>query len=107
MQLFPVWHYVHKTLMSLTFEILFMQVFGIVKTPLTCLCLVWFVCKVKTDGKSQGPRIPKLENHPKCHKAVHFPLKLIILTDSTDRFSKLNFFIDILKPGLKNILNRK
>lgn len=35
MQLFPVWHYLDKTLMNLTFEILSMQVFGTVQTGLS------------------------------------------------------------------------
>lgn len=39
MWLFTVWHYVDKTLMNLTFEILSMQVFGIVQT---CLSFVLF-----------------------------------------------------------------
>lgn len=68
-------------------------------------CLVWSVCKVKTDGKSQGPRITKLGNQSECQKAVHLPLKLIILADATGRFSKLNLFTDILKLGLKAIVS--
>lgn len=35
MQLFPIQHYVDKTLMNLTFEIFSMQVFGIVQTQLS------------------------------------------------------------------------
>jgi len=54
-------------------------------------------------GKAKGQEFP-LGNQPKCHNAVHLPLKLI-LADGTDRFSKLNSFIDILKTGLKTILS--
>lgn len=54
-------------------------------------------------GKVRGQEFP-LGNQPKCHKAVHLPLKLI-LADGTGRFAKLNSFIDILKAGLKTILS--
>lgn len=35
MELFPIWHYVDKTLKNMTSEILSMQVFGIVQTQLS------------------------------------------------------------------------
>lgn len=54
-------------------------------------------------GKAKGQEFP-LGNQPKCHKAAYLPLKLS-LADGTDRFSKLNSFIDIVKAGLKAILS--
>lgn len=88
--------------MHLTFEILAMQVFGIVQTGLS------FVLFDVSPRWRQMWKAPKAKNPTekllKCQKAVHLPLKLI-LADGTDRFSKLNSFIDILKPGLKTILS--